>query len=64
MGRGCTREQEIFRPGSALLRGERTQWASVGISGWTSGVVKGCPTNNGGCEAGAVVGLVRVPMKG
>ena len=64
MERGCTREREIFRPGSALVRGERSRCASVGVSGWTGGVVKGCQTNSGGFEAGGVVGLVRVSMKG
>ena len=63
MGRGCTRGREIFRPGSALARGEQPRFASVGISGWTGGVAKGCQTNIGGCEAGGVVGLLRVPMK-
>ena len=60
----CTREREIFRPWSTLVRGEQPRCASVGINGWTGGVVKGCQTNSGGCEAGGVVGLVRVPMKG
>ena len=64
MGRGFTRELEIFRAGSALVRGDRPRCASVGISGWTGVVVKGCQYNSEGCEAGGVVGLVRVPMKG
>ena len=64
VGRGCTQEREIVRPGSALVRGERPRYASVGISGWTGGIVRGCQTNSGGRDAGGAVGLVRVPMKG
>ena len=64
MGRGCTREREIFRPGFTLIRGEQPRCPSLGISGWTGVVVKRCQTNGGECEAGGVVGLVRVPMKG
>ena len=64
MGRGGTREREIFSPGFALVCGEQPRSASVGIRGWTGGVVRGCQTNSGGCEAGGVVGLVRVSMKG
>ena len=64
MGRGCTWEREILRPGPALVRGERSRCASVGKSGWTGSVVKGCQTNSGGCEAGGVLGLARAPMKG
>ena len=64
MGRGRTREGYIFRPGSALVCGERPLCASVGINGWTGGVVKGRQTDSGGCEAGGVVGLVLVHMKG
>ena len=51
----------MFRTGP-LVRGEQPRCASVGISGWTGGVVKGCQTNIGGSEAGGVVGFVRVPM--
>ena len=63
-GRGRTREREIFRPGSALVRGERPRCGSAGIRGWIGGIVRGCPINSGGYEAGGVVDLVRVPMKG
>ena len=63
-GRGCTREREIVRPGPVLVRGGRPRCASACTSGWTGGVVKGCPTSSGGCEVGAVVDIVRVPMKG
>ena len=62
MGRGCTRKREKNRPGSALVRGEETRYASVGISGWNGGVVKECQTNSGGCEAGGVISFVCVPM--
>ena len=63
MERGCTREREILRPRSTVVRGEQPRCASVGISGWTGGVAKGCPTNSEGFEAGGVVHLVCVPMK-
>ena len=50
-------------PGSALVRGEQPRCASVGIRRWTGSAVKGCQAKSGGCEAGGVVGLVRVPTK-
>ena len=64
MGRGFTRERDIFRLGSVLVRGEQSRCTPVGISGWTGGVVKGCQINSGGCESGGFVGLIHVPMKG
>ena len=62
--RGCTRDRKAFRPGSMIIRRERPRCASMSINGWTDMVVNGCPTNSKGCEAGGVVGLDRIAMKG
>ena len=53
--------EEDFFPGTVIVRGERPRCASGGISGWSDGAVKGCPTNSGGCGVGEAVDLIRVP---
>ena len=63
-GEAVPGSEKYFAPGPRLGRGEQPRCASVGIIGWTGGVVKGCQINSGGCEADGVVGLVLVPMEG
>ena len=53
-----------IRPGTAIVRGVRPRCASGGISGWSGGAAKECPTNGERCGAGGAVGPVRVPKKG
>ena len=63
-GEAVPGSDKYLASGPRLALGEQPRCASVGISGWTGGVVKGCQINSGGCEAGGVVGLVFVPMEG